>query len=748
MDKKFEFKKISLPVEGMTCASCVARVEKALSKVDGIEDVSVNFATEKVSLSFNPDKVNEKIISSAVEDAGYKIDVTPLQKTTKMEERIAPSKPNDFEKNLKKDFILSVILTIPVLVLNMGSMFDGFSQFISLSQESINKLLLILTTPVIFISGKRFFSIFWKNLLHLTADMNSLVAIGTGSAFIYSTIATLFPGLIHHHGIPHVYFDTTAVIITLILFGRWLESRAKRKTGTEIKKLIELQPKTALIRINNEEKIINIEDLKTDDIVIVKPGGRVPADGKIISGYSTINEAMVTGESLPVEKNIGSNIIGGTINKTGSFEFEVTAIGDNSMLGQIIKLVEEAQTSKAPIQQLADKVASVFVPVVIGAAIITFIIWFITGGENSFSSALINFVAVLIIACPCALGLATPTAIITGTGKGAQYGILIKNGQVLELVHKMKAIIFDKTGTLTEGRPVVSKIETFDINEDELLRYAASLEKKSEHPAGQAIFEFAKVRGIKLSEPESFISLTGKGVEGVIDLPAGKAGSKKIIAGNKKLMLEKNINLSSGIISEDNKTSVYIAIDNQLKGIIEIDDKLKENSAEAISSLKALGIRTIMITGDHQEAAKSIAEKIGIDEFKAEILPEDKANAVKKFQQEFGITAMVGDGINDAPALAQSDIGIAIGKGTDVAIETAEIVLINDDLRNVVKAIKLSRKTLSTIKQNLFWAFIYNVLGIPLAALGLLNPMFAALAMSLSSVSVVSNSLKLKKVKL
>ena len=741
MDKKFEFKKISLPVEGMTCASCVARVEKALSKVDGIEDVSVNFATEKVSLSFNPDKVNEKIISSAVEDAGYKIDVTPLQKTTKMEERIAPSKPNDFEKNLKKDFILSVILTIPVLVLNMGSMFDGFSQFISLSQESINKLLLILTTPVIFISGKRFFSIFWKNLLHLTADMNSLVAIGTGSAFIYSTIATLFPGLIHHHGIPHVYFDTTAVIITLILFGRWLESRAKRKTGTEIKKLIELQPKIALIRINNEEKIINIEDLKTDDIVIVKPGGRVPADGKIISGYSTINEAMVTGESLPVEKNIGSNVIGGTINKTGSFEFEVTAIGNNSVLGQIIKLVEEAQTSKAPIQQLADKVASVFVPVVIGAAIITFIIWFITGGENSFSSALINFVAVLIIACPCALGLATPTAIITGTGKGAQYGILIKNGQVLELVHKMKAIIFDKTGTLTEGKPVVSKIETFDINEDELLRYAASLEKKSEHPAGQAIFEFAKDRGIKLSDPESFISLTGKGVEGVIE-------SKKIIAGNKKLMLEKNINLSSGIISEDNKTSVYIAIDNQLKGIIEIDDKLKENSAEAISSLKALGIKTIMITGDHQEAAKSIAEKIGIDEFKAEILPEDKANAVKKFQQEFGITAMVGDGINDAPALAQSDIGIAIGKGTDVAIETAEIVLINDDLRNVVKAIKLSRKTLSTIKQNLFWAFIYNVIGIPLAALGLLNPMFAALAMSLSSVSVVSNSLKLKKVKL
>ncbi|RPI69139.1 MAG: cadmium-translocating P-type ATPase, partial [Ignavibacteriales bacterium] len=522
---------------------------------------------------------------------------------------------------------------------------------------------------------------------------------------------------------------------------RLLETNAKRKTGSEIKKLIELQPKTALVKIDNEERIIPIEDLKTGDTIIVKPGGRIPADGKIISGFSTIDESMVTGESLPVEKNQDSKVIGGTINKTGSFEFVVTAIGDNSVLGQIIKLVENAQASKAPIQKLADKVASVFVPVVIGIAVITFAAWLVLGGDNSFSSALLNFVAVLIIACPCALGLATPTAIITGTGKGAQHGILIKNGQVLELVHKMKAVVFDKTGTLTEGKPVVSIIQTFGITQEELVMYTASLEKKSEHIVGLAIIDYAHKKGINIIEPESFISIPGKGVEGIIN-------SKKIIAGNKKFMLEKNIDLSSLKDYDNIKTAVYTAVNNELKGFIGIDDELKEFSAEAINSLKSMGIKTIMITGDNPGAAKSIADKTGVDEFEAEVLPGDKANAVKKFQQEYGITAMVGDGINDAPALAQSDIGIAVGKGTDVAIETAEIVLINDDLRSVVKAIKLSRHTLRIIKQNLFWAFIYNVIGIPLAALGLLNPMFAALAMAFSSVSVVSNSLRLKSIRL
>ncbi|OGU48167.1 MAG: copper-translocating P-type ATPase [Ignavibacteria bacterium GWB2_36_8] len=743
-DQKIKPEKISLPVEGMTCASCVVRVEKALSKVEGINDVSVNFATEKASFVFDPDIVDVKSISSAVEDAGYKIDVSTFNKNNnhKIPEEKHPK--SKYERSLRNDLILSLALTIPILILNMGSLFDGFSKLIALSQENINKILLILTTPVVFISGKRFFQIFWKGLLHFSADMNSLVAIGTGTAFIYSTLVTLFPESISGDLEPHVYFDTTAVIITLILFGRWLEAKAKRKTGTEIKKLIELQPKTALIKVNNEEKIIRIEELKTGDVVIVKPGGKIPADGKIVSGNSTIDESMVTGESLPVEKSINSKVIGGTINKTGSFEFEVTATGDNSVLGQIIKLVEEAQASKAPIQQLADKVAGIFVPVVIGIALITFLSWLIVGGENAFNFALINFVAVLIIACPCALGLATPTAIIVGTGKSARHGILIKNGQVLELVHKMKAIVFDKTGTLTEGKPAVNKVVSFKMDENELLKYTASLEKKSEHPIGQTIFEYAKEKKINTLEPESFNSITGKGIEGNVD-------SKKIIAGSKKLMLENNIDLSflNGRGNQDNlKTSVYVAIDGKLEGVIGIADEIKEFSAEAVGSLKSMGIKTIMITGDNRKTAETVAEKIGIDEFEAEVLPQDKSNAVKKLQDKYGITAMVGDGINDAPALAQSDIGIAIGKGTDVAIETAEIVLVNDDLRNVVKAIKLSRQTLRTIKQNLFWAFIYNVIGIPLAALGMLNPMFAALAMSLSSVSVVSNSLRLKNFKL
>jgi len=743
-EQKIKTEKISLPVEGMTCASCVMRVEKALSKIEGIKDVNVNFATEKASFTFDPDTVDVHKISSVIDDAGYKIDVSSFNKKDNNEKKEERQQRSEFERNLKNDLILAVVLTIPILILSMGNLLDGFSKLIPLSQENINKILFILSIPVVFISGKRFFKVFWKELLHFRAEMNSLVAIGTGTAFIYSTIATLFPEFISGNTIPHVYFDTATVIITLILFGRWLEAKAKSKTGNEIKKLIELQPKTALIKVNGEEKTIKIEDLKIGDIIIVKPGGKIPADGKIVSGNSTVYESMVTGESLPVEKSVNSNVIGGTINKTGSFEFKVTAIGDNSVLGQIIKLVEEAQASKAPIQQLADKVAGIFVPIVIGIALITFVVWLTVGGNNSFNLALINFVAVLIIACPCALGLATPTAIIVGTGKSARLGILIKNGQVLELVHKMKAIVFDKTGTLTEGKPVVNKIKSFDISEDELLKYTASLEKKSEHPIGQTIFEYAKQKKIDVSEPESFNSITGKGIEGNIN-------SKEIIAGTKKLLLENNIDISflNGFESEnDSKTSVYVAIDCKLEGIIGIDDELKEFSAEAVGSLKSMGIKTIMITGDSKKAAKSIAEKIKIDEFEAEVLPGDKSNAVKKLQDKYGITAMVGDGINDAPALAQSDIGIAIGKGTDVAIETAEIVLVNDDLRNVVKAIKLSKKTLRTIKQNLFWAFIYNSIGIPLAALGMLNPMFAALAMSLSSVSVVSNSLRLKNIKL
>ncbi len=622
-----------------------------------------------------------------------------------------------------------------------------FREQIPFTDFQLNKILLILTTPVIFISGKRFFKIFWNNLKHFTADMNSLVAVGTGAAFSFSVLITLFPELVLKAGeIPHVYFDTTVVIITLILMGKWLESRAKTKTGTAVKKLIDLKPKTALIKTVDGEKAINVNELKKGDIVIVKPGEKIPADGKIILGYSSVDESMLTGESFPEEKTEGDKIIGGTINKSGSFEFEVTATGIDSVLGKIITLVEEAQGSKAPIQKLADKVAAVFVPIVIVIAVITFMVWFIVGGDDAFTKALINFVAVLIIACPCAMGLATPTALIVGIGKGAENGILIKDGEHLELAHKISTILFDKTGTITEGKPIVSKVVSNGYDENELIKFVASLEKRSEHPLAQAIVNYAKSKTISITDPEKFESITGFGLTGIVE-------NKKIIIGNKNFLSNYNITSNdfeenADQFSSEGKTVVHVAIDGKSSGIIAIEDPIKNTSAEAIKELKRLNIKTIMITGDNKCNAEHIAKQLGIDDFEAEVLPEDKANIVAKYQRQGEIVAMVGDGINDAPALAQADVGIAIGTGTDVAIETGDIVLIKGDLMGVAKAIKLSKATIRTIKQNLFWAFIYNTVGIPLAAIGWLNPMFAALAMAFSSVSVVTNSLRLKKLKL
>jgi Cu+-exporting ATPase len=507
-----------------------------------------------------------------------------------------------------------------------------------------------------------------------------------------------------------------------------------------------LKPKSAIVKRGGKEVEIKLEDLKTGDIVVIKPGGKIPADGNITSGSSVIDESMITGESIPVEKTKGSDIIGGTINKTGSFEFEISELGDNSVLGQIIKMVEEAQGSKAPIQNLADKIAAVFVPVVIGIAIITFIIWLIIGGENSFNFALINFVAVLIIACPCALGLATPTALMVGTGKGAQFGILIKNGSSLELAHKISTVIFDKTGTITEGRPKVTDVFTNNISEEELIKITASAEKKSEHPLAESIINYAKEKNIDLPEAESFNSVTGKGITAVVN-------GNSVSAGNKKIMEDYSVKtdpLNDEIdkLSEEGKTIIFVSVNGKLSGIIGIEDPIKENSAAVIRSLKDMNIKTVMITGDNKTTAENIARRTGIDSFESEVLPQDKANAVKKYQHNNEVVAMVGDGINDAPALAQSDVGIAIGSGTDIAMETGSIVLMSGDLNGVLNAIKLSKRTIKTIKQNLFWAFIYNTIGIPLAALGMLNPMFAAFAMSLSSVSVVSNSLRLKNFKI
>ncbi|HVO75572.1 MAG TPA: heavy metal translocating P-type ATPase [Ignavibacteriaceae bacterium] len=737
--EKNGLRKIIIPVEGMTCASCVARVEKAIGKVEGVKNVSVNLATEKAAVELE-DKTDIKEIIKRVENAGYKIDSTLLKKSNNDDkESEFPGKAN-LEK-IRKDFVIALILTVPITIMNMGMMLPDFHRYIPLTMDYINKILLILTTPVIFISGKRFFIVFWNNLKHFTADMNSLVAVGTGSAYAYSAFITLFPGFLLPSGEEsHVYYDTAAMIITLILMGRWLESRAKVKTNSALKNLIELKPKTALVKRNEIQTEVLLEELQLGDIVVVKPGERIPADGIIINGSSFIDESMVTGESIPMEKGPGLKVIGGTINGTGSFDYTVTALGDNSVLGKIIKMVEEAQGSKAPIQSLADKTAAVFVPAVISIALITFAGWLIISGN--FDKSLINFVAVLIIACPCALGLATPTAIMVAAGKGAGLGILIKNGESLELAHKIRTLIFDKTGTLTEGKYSVTKILAKDIEEEKLLRIAASLESKSEHPLARAVVNYAKTKNITLIEPESFISTTGFGIEGNIK-------GDKIVIGNYKYLINNSIVFNgfeekSGGLFKNESSVIYVGINGSVKGIIFLEDIVKDSSISSVKKLKEMKIKTVMLTGDNKKTAELIAEKTGVDYFEAEVLPQDKAEMVKKYQKENEIVAMVGDGINDAPALAQSNLGIALAGGTDAASEAASIVLMKDNPADIVSAIQLSKKTIRIIKQNLFWAFIYNVIGIPLAALGMLNPVFAALAMSFSSVSVVSNSLRLK----
>jgi len=744
---KIKLQKISAPVSGMTCASCVARVEKSIQKIEGVKKVAVNLATEKATFEIDETLASLSQIEKVVEEAGYRIDLSLQRKDEyKATGKEQNGTNNEYYKELKKDFLIAAIFTVPIFLISMGMMWENFHTVFAISNEVVNKILFILTIPVVFISGRRFYKIFINNLKHRAADMNSLVAIGTGSAFIYSTIIALFPEIFHGASISsHTYFETTAVIITLILMGRLLESRAKSKTSLAIKKLIELKPRTVLVKSNNVEQEILLEELSIGDVVIIKPGGKIPADGRIINGFSAIDESMITGESIPVEKIINSKVIGGTINKTGTFEFEVTAIGDNSILGQIIKLVEEAQGSKAPIQKLADKIASVFVPVILLIAAVTFIGWLIFSSVG-FSIALLNFVAVLIVACPCALGLATPTAIIVGTGKGAQNGILIRNAESLELAHKIDTIIFDKTGTITTGKVTVTSVHTNSIDEKELLTLTGSMELKSEHPIAQAIVSYGKDKEIRFENISEFESLTGSGLK-------GQVSGKEIIIGNENLM--ENYSISTNAFktlideySDIGKTLVFVAIKRELKGLLILEDEIKNNSKEVISKLKKMSLKTVLLTGDNNQAAKVISLKAGFDDYKAEVLPEDKLNVISDFQNNGKVVAMVGDGINDAPALVQSNVGIAMGTGTDVAIESGDIILMSGDLNGVLKAIKLSKLTLATIKQNLFWAFIYNVIGVPLAALGLLNPMIAALAMSFSSVSVVTNSLRLKRKKL
>lgn len=731
-------------VEGMTCAVCAGRVEKVTKKIDGVENSVVNLTTEKLSITVDDDVVTYGDIKRAVEKAGYKL-------IREEEKENAEKKLSDKDKLLRR-LIFSCIFTIPLLIVTMGHMVGmPLPKIIDPMINPMNFALfqIILTVPVMIV-GYKFYLIGYKNLFKLSPNMDSLIAVGTSAAFLYSIFGMYKIATGDTSYAMHLYFEAAVTILTLITLGKYLEAISKGKTSEAIKKLMGLVPKTATIIRDGKEAIIPIDEVIVGDIILVKPGEKLPVDGEVIEGTTSIDESMLTGESIPVEKTIGSNVIGASINETGFIKYKATKVGKDTALAQIIKLVEDAQGSKAPIAKMADVISSYFVPIVIGLAILASIAWLIAGETPVF--ALTIFISVLVIACPCALGLATPTAIMVGTGKGAENGVLIKGGEALEITHKIDTIVFDKTGTITEGKPVVTDIVTKEKNKNELLSLAASAEKGSEHPLGEAIVRGAEEKNIELKQLESFNSIPGHGIQVVIE-------GDTILLGNLKLMKENSIDI--GVLQEDSdrlayegKTPMYIAINNSLEGIIAVADTVKPSSIKAIKELHNMGIKVAMITGDNKKTADAIAKQVGIDIVLSEVLPEDKANEVKKLQGENRKVAMVGDGINDAPALAQADIGIAIGSGTDVAMESADIVLMRSDLMDVISAIKLSKATIRNIKQNLFWAFGYNVLGIPVA-MGvlhlfggpLLNPMIAAAAMSLSSVSVLANALRLKRFK-
>ena len=739
--------KTTFPVSGMTCVRCAGRVEQALKNVPGVVYASVNLASEKATVEYVMGTEFAQL-RKAVKSAGYKLG----QETEVLEDVTATA--NREVRALRNRFLLTVILGAIIMALSFAPAFTGKAY-----------LLWALATPVQFWAGWRFYRGAWGALKNKTTDMNTLIAVGTSAAYFYSVVAVLFPGVFTGAGIePSLYFDTSAMIIALILLGRFLESRAKGQTSAAIKKLIGLRPKTARVIRNGQEEEIPVDDVQVKDIIIVRPGERIPVDGTIRQGYSTVDESMITGESIPVERTTGSAVIGATMNKTGSFQFEATRVGKDTTLAQIIRLVEEAQGSKAPIQRLADVVASYFVPAVISIAIVTFIIWFFIGPSPAFTFALLNFVAVLIISCPCALGLATPTAIVVGTGKGAEHGILFRNAESLEKCHQISTVLLDKTGTLTMGEPRVTDIVTTNSSQNEVLQLAASAEKGSEHPLGEAIVNEAKERKLKLTQAAEFDVIPGHGIE-------ARVAGKKLLLGNLRLIKERGLSIN-GLDKEaerlwaQGKTVMFLGLEDQVTGIIALADTLKPSSKEALQRLHQMRIEMVMITGDNRHTAEAIARQLGIDRVLSEVLPEDKVQQVKKLQQEGGVVAMVGDGINDAPALAQADVGIAIGTGTDVAVEAGDITLISGDLSGIATAVSLSKRTMRTIKQNLFWAFAYNTALIPVAAgvlylafgqtgvppgfhfilgdFGFLNPIMAAAAMAASSLTVVSNSLRLR----
>jgi Cu+-exporting ATPase len=821
LNQSAEAERADLPIVGMSCASCAQLIERRLSKMEGVETASVNFATRRATIKYDPSRIGVRDIVNTIRSAGYdsieaiaKFYVADLRDSSiarRIEQEIerlpgvinvsaipslqqvtvayipgvvstdsikraiegagykAQSLPSseavgeDYEKiareremrEIKLKLLVAIAFSAPLAFISMVLPMLGH-YWMNWAETYSKWIQLVLATPVVVYSGGHFFRSSWSAINHRTADMNTLIAVGTGAAYLYSLVATAAPQLIAVSGrSAHAYFETAAIIITLILLGRLLEARAKSQASEAIKKLVELQPKMARLVRGELEIEVPIEEVIEGDVVAIRPGERIPVDGVVISGNSFVDESMITGEPIPVEKSEGSQVISGTINKSGAFRFRATRVGRDTTLQQIIRLVEQAQSRKAPIQRLADVVSSYFVPSVMVIAIISFVLWFdLSPPEVRLTNALVSFVSVLIIACPCALGLATPTAIMVATGKGAEMGIIFRGGDSLETAHKVQVVVLDKTGTITKGKfELTDVVAIAEHSSEELLRLAASAENVSEHPLGQALVGAARQLGIKLLPVTSFTAIPGRGIEATVD-------GHRCLLGNLKLMLEKNQNLNgaSGVVerlASEGKTAIVVSSDGSVIGVLALSDTIKQGVREALARLREFGIEVIMLTGDNEPAARAIARQVGIERVAANLLPQQKLAEIKRLQGEKKRVAMVGDGINDAPALAQADLGIAIGTGTDVAIEASDVTLIRDDLGGVADAIRLSKATMKIIRQNLFWAFAYNTAGIPIAAgllypfFGLLlNPAIASAAMAASSVSVVANSLRLRRIKL
>ncbi|UYX50506.1 cadmium-translocating P-type ATPase [Bacillus thuringiensis] len=731
--------KAEFTVSGMTCAACANRVEKRLNKLEGVNKATVNFALESATVDFNPDEISVNEMKSAITKLGYKLEVKSDEQDASTDHRL-----QEIERQ-KKKFIISFILSFPLLWA-MVSHFS-FTSFIYLPDILMNPWVqLALATPVQFIIGGQFYIGAYKALRNKSANMDVLVALGTSAAYFYSVYLSIQSIGSSEH-MTDLYFETSAVLITLIILGKLFEAKAKGRSSEAIKKLMGLQAKTATVVRDGTEMKILIEEVVAGDIVYVKPGEKIPVDGEIVEGKSAIDESMLTGESIPVDKTIGDVVIGSTMNKNGFLKVKATKVGRDTALAQIIKVVEEAQGSKAPIQRVADQISGIFVPVVVVIAIITFAVWMIFVTPGDFGGALEKMIAVLVIACPCALGLATPTSIMAGSGRSAEYGILFKGGEHLEATHRLDTIILDKTGTVTNGKPVLTDIIVADgFEEKEILKLVGAAERNSEHPLAEAIVEGIKEKGIDIPNSETFEAIPGFGIESVVE-------GKQLLIGTRRLMKKFNIDIeevskSMEELEREGKTAMLIAIDKEYAGIVAVADTVKDTSKAAIARLKKMGLDVVMITGDNTQTAQAIAKQVGIDHVIAEVLPEGKAEEVKKLQAKGKKVAMVGDGINDAPALATADIGMAIGTGTDVAMEAADITLIRGDLNSIADAIFMSKMTIRNIKQNLFWALAYNGLGIPIAAFGFLAPWVAGAAMAFSSVSVVLNALRLQRVKL